>query len=127
MARPNRSALARSLALPRTPLRNGFPVLRYGTIGSANGALSKTQARTDGLLDAAVDWGHYCQGHRAEVTDFDSAVRAARDPAHRLERQRLRRIEHHRVGARRVIARRVHERRLSETPPRPQTQAAGRR
>jgi len=81
MARPNRSALARSLALPKTPLRNVYPVLRYGAIGSSNGAHTETQPRTDGLLDAAVDWGHYCQGHRAEVPDFASAVNAARDGA----------------------------------------------
>jgi magnesium transporter len=79
MARPNRSALARSLALPKTPLRNVYPVLRYGTIESANGSHSGAQPRTDGLLDAAVDWAHYCDGRRAEVRDFVSSVDAARD------------------------------------------------
>ena len=78
MARPNRSNLARSLALPRTPLRNVYPVLRYGGIDAA-AARSEPAPRTDGLLDAAVDWGHYCEGHRAPVRDFASAVDAARE------------------------------------------------
>jgi magnesium transporter len=79
MARPNRSALARSLALPRTPLRNVYPVLRYGTIEPTVALHKEPTPRTDGLLDAAVDWAHYCEGHRAPVTDFASAVDAARE------------------------------------------------
>jgi magnesium transporter len=79
MARPNRSNLARSLTLPKTPLRNVYPVLRYGTVSASNGTRSQAQPRTDGLLDAAVDWAHYCEGRRAEVRDFASAVDAARD------------------------------------------------
>lgn len=78
MARPNRSAFARSLALPKTPLRNVYPVLRYGAIGASNGALPEARRRTDGLLDAAVDWAHYCDGRRAEASDFTSSVEAAR-------------------------------------------------
>ena len=80
MARPNRSALARSLALPRTPLRNVYPVLRYGTLEAPNGVRPDAKPpRTDGLLDAAVDWAHYCEGHRAPVRDFASAVDSARE------------------------------------------------
>jgi magnesium transporter len=79
MARPNRSSFARTLALPRTPLRNVYPVLRYGTIESANVTLTESRQRTDGLLDAAVDWGHYVDGRRADVRDFASAVDAARE------------------------------------------------
>jgi magnesium transporter len=79
MARPNRSALARSLALPKTPLRNVYPVLRYGTIGTASTVSTEPAPRTDGLLDAAVDWAHYCEGRRAKVRDFASSVEAARD------------------------------------------------
>lgn len=79
MARPNRSALARSLALPKTPLRNVYPVLRYGAIGTSTDARTDLPPRTDGLLDAAVDWAHYCEGRRAEVRDFATAVDAARD------------------------------------------------
>ena len=79
MARSNRSALARSLTLPRTPLRNVYPVLRYGTAESGSAARKEAPPRTDGLLDAAVDWAHYCEGRRAEVRDFASAVDAARD------------------------------------------------
>ncbi|HST85282.1 MAG TPA: magnesium and cobalt transport protein CorA [Kineosporiaceae bacterium] len=79
MARPNRSALARSLALPRAPLRGVYPVLRYGAISTSSGTRVETPSRTDGLLDAAVDWAHYCQGRRAEACDFTSAVESARD------------------------------------------------
>ncbi len=79
MARSNRSALARSLTLPRTPLRSVYPVLRYGTAESGAAARKEAPPRTDGLLDAAVDWAHYCEGRRAEVRDFASAVDAARD------------------------------------------------
>jgi magnesium transporter len=67
------------LALPRTPLRNVYPVLRYGTIEASTAAAKDPAPRTDGLLDAAVDWAHYCEGHRAPVRDFASAVDAARD------------------------------------------------
>jgi magnesium transporter len=79
MARPNRSNLARSLTLPRAPLRNVYPVLRYGTVNASDVAGVEPRPRTDGLLDAAVDWAHYCEGRRAKVRDFASAVEAARD------------------------------------------------
>src|SRR5690349_8132978 len=79
MARPNRYALSRSLALPRRPLRNVYPaVLRYGTVDAAK-AHPEAVPRTDGLLDAAVDWAHYREGHRVGVCDFASAVDAARE------------------------------------------------
>jgi magnesium transporter len=81
MVRPNRASLARSLTLPKTPLRSVYPVLRYGTIDASDGTRTETRPRTDGLLDAAVDWAHYCDGHRAKVRDFASAVDAARDGA----------------------------------------------
>jgi len=75
MTRPNRSAFARSLALPRTPLRNVYPVLRLGTTSPQ----PQISPRTDGLLDAVVDWAHYVEGRRANARDFASAVDAARD------------------------------------------------
>jgi magnesium transporter len=79
MARPNRSALSRSLALPKTPLRNVYPVLRYGAIATSTDLRTEKQPHPHGLLDAAVDWAHYCDGRRAEVCDFASAVEAARE------------------------------------------------
>ena len=78
MARSNRLPFARSLALPRTPLRNVYPALRYGSADPAD-TQPKPQPATDGLLDAAVDWAHYCGGRRREPGDFASAVEAARD------------------------------------------------
>jgi magnesium transporter len=77
MARSNRSALARSLALPRTPLRNVYPALRYGS--AVNGHGEETHRRAGALLDAAVDWALYRDGHRMDAPDFTTAVDSARD------------------------------------------------
>jgi magnesium transporter len=79
MARPHRSALTRSIPLPKSPLRSVVPALRYGMISAAHTTLTDRPSRTDGLLDAAVDWGHYIEGRRASARDFSSAVDAARD------------------------------------------------
>src|SRR5258707_10788491 len=73
MARSTSSRFSRSLALPRTPLRGAYPLLRYGAIdGTASAAREEARHRTNGLLDAAVDWGHYIDGKRAEIEDFTS-------------------------------------------------------
>jgi magnesium transporter len=78
MARSTSSRFSRTLALPRTPLRNAYPLLRYGTVDGADAAREEARNRTNGLLDAAVDWAHYVDGKRGEVEDFPAAVDAAR-------------------------------------------------
>jgi magnesium transporter len=75
MARSNSSRF--SLALPRTPLRSAYPLLRYGTLDAHSAARQEARQRTDGLLDAVVDWGHYVEGRRVEKDDFTCAVEAA--------------------------------------------------
>ena len=78
MARTNRYTLARSLALPRTPLRNVYPVLRYGS-PTGNGHAEQERDRASALLDAAVDWALYRDGLRTEARDFAAAVESARE------------------------------------------------
>jgi magnesium transporter len=79
MARPHRSVLARTTLLPRSPLRTVVPALRYGMLAAATASVAESHTRTDGLLDAAVDWGLYCEGRREPVQDFATAVDAARE------------------------------------------------
>ncbi|MBT0770387.1 magnesium and cobalt transport protein CorA [Kineosporia sp. J2-2] len=81
MARTNRTGLARSLALPRTQLRNVYPALRYGPLDVLKQRLDTETDNTAGLLEAAVDWGLYRDGHRMPSTDFHHAVETAREGA----------------------------------------------
>jgi magnesium transporter len=79
MARSPRSPLARSIPLPKSPLRSVVPALRYSTVNGVIDAGVQNPSRDDGLLDAAVDWAHYCDGRRGPARDFASAVDAARE------------------------------------------------
>ncbi|GLY14791.1 magnesium transporter CorA [Kineosporia sp. NBRC 101677] len=77
MARTNRTGLARSLALPRPQLRNVYPALRYGPLDVLKERIEHESDKTGGLLDAAVDWGLYCNGRRVQSGDFPQAVEVA--------------------------------------------------
>jgi magnesium transporter len=85
MARTTRSpmspsALARSLPLPKSPLRAVVPSLRYGQLSHVDPAALEESRRTDELLDAAVDWGHYVDGRRVTTDgDFRVAVESAQE------------------------------------------------
>jgi magnesium transporter len=64
------------------PLRSVVPALRNGMMAAAgvpvSGALAPSVSHSDGLLDAAVDWGLYADGARQPATDFITAVETAR-------------------------------------------------
>ena len=78
MARTNRTGLARSLALPRPQLRNVYPNLRYGgPLDVLNQRIETESGQTGSLLEAAVDWGLYCEGRRVPSGDFQQAVESA--------------------------------------------------
>jgi magnesium transporter len=63
---------------PIPPLRSVVPALRNGLINQAAAELTRP-GRSDGLLDAAVDWALYCDGRRSdEGLDFTAAAEKAR-------------------------------------------------
>jgi magnesium transporter len=64
--------------MPKSPLRAVVPSLRYGALAPAHpSGLAETHPRTNELLDAAVDWGHYIEGRRVTADDFGAAVDSA--------------------------------------------------
>jgi len=77
--RPALRALPLSPTLPRPPRGRPNLTLRAST-GAAlpRPVMAVAPQRVPSLLDATVDWGHYLDGQRQPVADFDDAVEAAR-------------------------------------------------